>query len=173
MKTQAKASPTLPIEEAALQAVAQKMGAQISHVVCATFVELLVLLREQEKTTRSFIPKIHSPHEVLAHRTRGGESVEHQQGTGLSVDPQEGDPILFRWKTGARPAGGFGCLYPGTSRGVKPDAFPSGSFVGNKGSISTICSSTAFLPKILVNTYNHKCCYGKPYSHHSHPGVCP
>ncbi len=49
MKTQSNSSSTLPVHEAALQAIAQKMAAQISHVVCAAFVELLVLLREQQK----------------------------------------------------------------------------------------------------------------------------
>lgn len=49
MKTQPSSSPTLPIDEAVLQAVAQKMGAQISHVVCAAFVELLLMMKEEIK----------------------------------------------------------------------------------------------------------------------------
>ena len=57
MKTQSNSLPALPIEEAALQAMAQKMGAQISHVVCAAFVELLVLLREQEKQLEASSPR--------------------------------------------------------------------------------------------------------------------
>lgn len=47
MKTQPNSSPDLPIEEAALQAIAQKMGAQISHMVCAAFVELLLMMKEE------------------------------------------------------------------------------------------------------------------------------
>ena len=49
MKTQSNSLPALPIEEAALQAIAQKMGAQISHVVCAAFVELLLMMKEEIK----------------------------------------------------------------------------------------------------------------------------
>lgn len=49
VKTQSNASPIPPLDEAALQAIAQKMGAQISHVVCGNFIELLVLLKEQQK----------------------------------------------------------------------------------------------------------------------------
>ena len=49
MKTQPSSSLTLPIDEAVLQAVAQKMGAQISHVVCAAFVELLLMMKEEIK----------------------------------------------------------------------------------------------------------------------------
>lgn len=57
MKTQSNSLPALPIEEAALQAIAQKMGAQISHVVYAAFVELLVLLREQKKQLEASSPR--------------------------------------------------------------------------------------------------------------------
>jgi len=49
MKTQSNSSPALPIEEIALQAVAQKIGAQISHVICAAFVELLLMMKEEIK----------------------------------------------------------------------------------------------------------------------------
>lgn len=51
MKTQPNSLPTLPIEEAALQAIAQKMGAQISHVVYAGLVDFLILLRDEIKQT--------------------------------------------------------------------------------------------------------------------------
>ena len=57
MKTQPISSLPLPIEEAALYAIAQKMGAQISHVACATFVELPVLVREQEKQLEASSPR--------------------------------------------------------------------------------------------------------------------
>ncbi len=49
MKTQSNSLPALPIEEAALQAIAQKMGAQISHVVYAGLVDFLILLRGEIK----------------------------------------------------------------------------------------------------------------------------
>jgi excisionase family DNA binding protein len=51
VKTQPSSSPTLPIDETALQAIAQKMGAQISHVVYAGWVDFLTLLREEIKQT--------------------------------------------------------------------------------------------------------------------------
>lgn len=92
MKTQPNFLPALPIEEAALQAIAQKMGAQISHVVCAAFVELLVLLREQEKQIKVSSPRtIPLPFMKPPRGCRSSQGVEHQQGAGLSVDPKEGD----------------------------------------------------------------------------------
>lgn len=66
MKTQPNSSPTLPIEDAALQAVAQKMGAQISHVVYAGLVDFLILLRGEIKQTGK---------EVAAHSTITATSV--------------------------------------------------------------------------------------------------
>ncbi|MCZ7550927.1 MAG: helix-turn-helix domain-containing protein [Anaerolineales bacterium] len=66
MKTQANSSSTLPIEEAALLALAQKMGAQISHVVYASLVEFLILLREEIKQ---------SGREAAAHSTIPATSV--------------------------------------------------------------------------------------------------
>ncbi len=59
MKTQPNTSLPLPIEEAALQAIAQKMGAQISHVVCAAFVELLLMkeeIKQAETSSQKFPP---------------------------------------------------------------------------------------------------------------------
>jgi excisionase family DNA binding protein len=53
MKTQSNSLPALPIEEAALQAIAQKMGAQISHVVYAGLVDFLILFREEIKQTKT------------------------------------------------------------------------------------------------------------------------
>jgi excisionase family DNA binding protein len=38
-------------EDVAIQAVAHRMGTQISHVVCAALIEMLVLLREQQQKT--------------------------------------------------------------------------------------------------------------------------
>ncbi len=67
MKTQPNSSPTLPIEEAALQAIAQKMGAQISHVVYAGLVDFLILLRGEikqsgkEVAAHSMIPTVSVP----------------------------------------------------------------------------------------------------------------
>lgn len=51
MKIQSNSLPALPIEEAALQAIAQKMGAQISPVVYAGLVDFLILLRDEIKQT--------------------------------------------------------------------------------------------------------------------------
>ena len=51
VKTQSNASPIPPLDEAALQAIAQKMGAQISHVVYAGLVDFLILLRDEIKQT--------------------------------------------------------------------------------------------------------------------------
>ena len=47
MKTPSNSSPTLPLDESALQAIAQKMGAQISHVVYTSLMDFLILLREE------------------------------------------------------------------------------------------------------------------------------
>lgn len=65
MKTQANSSPTLPVEEAALQAIAQKMGAQISHVICAAFVELLLMMKEEIKQAEASSPKAPPPAKSL------------------------------------------------------------------------------------------------------------
>lgn len=59
MKTQANSSPALSIEDAALQAVAQKIGAQISHVVYAGLVDFLILLQEEIKQSRKEVA-VHS-----------------------------------------------------------------------------------------------------------------
>jgi len=56
MKTQPSSSPTLPIDESALQAIAQKMGAQISHVVYAGMVDFLILLQEERKQSGEEAP---------------------------------------------------------------------------------------------------------------------
>jgi excisionase family DNA binding protein len=65
MKTQPNSSPTLPIEETALQAIAQKMGAQISHVVCAAFVELLLMMKEEIKQAETSSQKFPPPTKSL------------------------------------------------------------------------------------------------------------
>jgi len=65
MKAQANSSPTLPIDEAALQAVAQKMGAQISHVVCAAFVKLILMMKEEIKQEETSSQKFPPPAKSL------------------------------------------------------------------------------------------------------------
>jgi excisionase family DNA binding protein len=78
MKTQPNSLPTLPIEEAALQAIAQKMGAQISHVVYAGLVDFLILLRDEIKQT-------------------GKEAATHSMILGASVPENDApEPVQYK-----------------------------------------------------------------------------
>lgn len=66
MKTQANSSPVLPIDETALRVIAERIGAQISHVVYAGLVDFLILFREEIRKTRMGVAVLSMPPTVRA-----------------------------------------------------------------------------------------------------------